>query len=118
MSVLFQGTVPVTTPVYVPVPIKNGTIGVHIGWADATSAAVITLQLSSLGPTSTTAAGWKDSGLTIVGPVASAIGSTLLNVEIGGGAVHGPGENHPGVRHDGGRATDHVRHSADQRLDV
>ncbi len=81
MSVLFQGTVPITTPVYVPVPIKNGTIGLQIGWSDATSAAVITLQLSSLGPASPTAAGWKDSGLTIVGPVASAIGSTLVNIE-------------------------------------
>jgi hypothetical protein len=79
--ILFQGTVPITTPVYVPVRIKNGTIGVHISWADATSAAVITLQLSSLDPASPSAATWKDSGLTIVGPVASAAGSTLLNVE-------------------------------------
>lgn len=85
MSKIFGGAIPTSTTVYIPVQIKGGAIGVHIGWKDAVSSATITLELSSVDGVSFTSAGsaweWKDSGLTITGPAASAASSTLVNVE-------------------------------------
>ena len=70
---------------YLEVPIVNGTIGQHIGWLDATSSATITLELGSFVGAAATVAGsaweWKDSGVSITGPAASAAGSSLVNVE-------------------------------------
>lgn len=83
---LFKGTLTHPTTQYVPVPVHNGTIGAYIAWKDATSSATITLELTSLNPeiasdTSTTAWHWKDSGVSITGPAASAAGASLVNVE-------------------------------------
>jgi len=85
LAILFQGKVATSTTLYVPVPIHNGTIGAHIGWLDAVSSATITLELSSFVSASPTVAGsaweWKDSGVSLTGPAASAAGSILVNVE-------------------------------------
>lgn len=84
---LFKGTVANAATQYVNVPIHNGCIGLHIGWLDATSSATITLELSSFGAYDAPydAAGaaweWKDSGVAITGPAASAAGSILVNAE-------------------------------------
>lgn len=70
---------------YLEVPVKNGAIGFHLAWLDAVSSATITLELTSYKQVAAVAAGaaweWKDSGLTITGPVAAAAGSTQVNVE-------------------------------------
>ena len=84
---LFKGPQATGTTMYVGVPIHDGCIGVHLGWLDATSAATVTLELSSWSPdeapvttAGTTGLEWKDSGETITGPAASAAGSTLVNI--------------------------------------
>lgn len=84
-GLLFRGTVANGETKYVEVPVRNGALGLHIGWKDATSSATITLELTSVNAAAIDAAGtawvWEDSGLTITGPVAAAAGSTSLNVE-------------------------------------
>jgi len=83
--ILFSGAIPTGTTVYVPIPVKAGCIGAFIGWPDAVSSATITLELTSNMTVSPvvagTAAQWKDSGVSITGPAASAAGSSLVNVE-------------------------------------
>lgn len=81
-----DGTIANAATVYVGVPVVKGMVGVHIAWIDAVSSATITLELSSFPPeeASTATAGtyqWRDSGVTITGPAASAIGSTVVNIE-------------------------------------
>jgi hypothetical protein len=70
---------------YIEVPVKSGTIGLHLAWLDATSSATVTLELTSYQHVTATAAGsaweWKDSGVSITGPAASAAGAALINVE-------------------------------------
>lgn len=70
---------------YIEVPVRNGTVGFHLAWLDAVSSATITLELTSYRGISPTTAGraweWKDSGLTITGPVAAAAGAAQVNVE-------------------------------------
>lgn len=71
---------------YVELRVEDGTIGGQIAWLDATSAATITLELTSYGRAdvaydAAAAHYWKDSGVSITGPAASAAGSALLNVE-------------------------------------
>lgn len=70
---------------YIEVPVKNGAIGFQLAWFDATSSATVTLELTSYRHVAATAAGsaweWKDSGLTITGPVAAAAGAAQVNVE-------------------------------------
>jgi len=82
---LFSGTIPTSTTIYVPLRVVNGTIGAHIGWRDAVSSATITIELSSVpGPAPTEAGAaweWKDSGVSITGPGATAIGSASVNCE-------------------------------------
>lgn len=83
---LFKGAIATSTTAYIGVPIHGDAIGLYIAWKDATSSATITLELTSVNATDApvTTAGtwqWKDSGLTITGPAASAAGSTLVNVE-------------------------------------
>lgn len=84
---LFAGVVLNAVTKYVAVPVRNGTIGIDIGWLDATSNATITLELSSFpnAAANFSVAGaaweWKDSGLVITGPVGVAAGSSLVNVE-------------------------------------
>jgi hypothetical protein len=84
---LFKGAQATTTTMYVGVPIHNGVVGLHIGWLDATSAATVTLELTSFGAEDAPydAAGaayeWIGSGETITGPVASAAGATLVFFE-------------------------------------
>lgn len=84
---LFKGTVANGVTKYVGVPIVKGTLGAHIAWLDATSSAAITLELSSFdgdeAPVEEAGSAWewKDSGVSITGPAASAAGSTLVNVE-------------------------------------
>lgn len=84
-GLLFRGIVANAETKYIRVPIRNGTLGAHIGWKNATASATITLELSSipgLGIDDTGAAWmWKDSALTITGPAASAAGATSLHVE-------------------------------------
>lgn len=81
-----DGTIAAAATKYVNVPVIKGTIGVYIAWIDATSSATITLELTSF-PTEeavTTTAGtyqWKDSGVSITGPAASAAGAAAVNVE-------------------------------------
>lgn len=81
-----DGTIANGATQYIGVPVIRGMIGVHIAWIDATSSATITLELSSFPPeeAATATAGtyqWKDSGVAIAGPAASAAGSALVNVE-------------------------------------
>ena len=81
---LFSGAIANGATRYIEVFVRGGSIGVHIGWMDATSSATITLELGSFDGAITVAGAaweWKDSGLTITGPAASAAGSTLVNVE-------------------------------------
>lgn len=81
-----DGTIANGATQYISVPVIKGMIGCHIAWVDATSSATITLELSSfpIEEATTTTAGtyqWKDSGVSITGPAASAAGSALVNVE-------------------------------------
>lgn len=75
------------TTFYVEVPVNNGAIGAQIAWLDATSAATITLELTSYGqpeaPVDTAGAAnvWLPSGVTITGPTGAAIGGAGINVE-------------------------------------
>jgi copper(I)-binding protein len=82
---LFSGRIPTSTTLYVPLTIVNGSIGAHIGWLDATSAATLTIELSSIPGVSSLLAGaawqWKDSGVSITGPAASAAGAAVVNLE-------------------------------------
>lgn len=82
---LFEGTVANGATQYVPVPVREGTIGLYIAWTDATSSATITLELTSMSSVDApvTTAGtyqWKDSGETITGPAASAAGASMVNL--------------------------------------
>jgi len=83
--VLFKDKIATSFTLYVPVPIRDGKIGVQISWPDAVSSATITLELSSQ-PVSATVAGaanhWTtESGVSITGPAATAAGSVTVNVE-------------------------------------
>ena len=84
---LFKGTIANGATQYVGVPIHDGKLGLHIGWKDATSSATITIEMTSFSaddaPVATAGSAWvwKDSGLSITGPAASAAGATLVNVE-------------------------------------
>ncbi len=84
-GVLYKGPVANSETLYIEVPIRNGTLGAHIGWLDATSSATVTLELSSFHGAAPTVAGaaweWEDSGETITGPAGAAAGSTIVNVE-------------------------------------
>src|SRR5688572_7327561 len=69
---------------YVELRVEDGRVGGQISWLDATSAATITLELTSYGraDVATDAAAahyWKDSGVAITGPTGAAIGSALIN---------------------------------------
>lgn len=84
---IFKGTVANGATQYVGLPVRNGKLGSQISWLDATSAATITIETTDYGPTDApvTTAGaanvWKDTGLSITGPVGAAAGSTSVNVE-------------------------------------
>lgn len=84
---LFRGSVANGVTQYVGVPVKDNMIGAQIAWLDATSSATITLELtnydSDLAPGEVAGAAWKwkDSGVSVTGPAASAAGSSLVNVE-------------------------------------
>lgn len=84
---LFKGTLANANTLFVGVPIHDDAIGVQIAWKDATSAATITLELSSWSSedapvgTAGTAMTWKDSGVAITGPTAANANSSLVNVE-------------------------------------
>ncbi len=84
---LFKGTVANGVTQYVGIPIHGGCIGTQISWLDATSSATITIELTSFGnadaPVDTAGSAWvwKDSGLSITGPAASAAGSVLVNAD-------------------------------------
>lgn len=84
---LFAGSITSGATQYVAVPVVDGCVGIHIGWKDATSSATITLELTSFesyeAPVDEAGSAWewKDSGLSITGPAASAAGSTLVNVD-------------------------------------
>ncbi len=83
-TILFKGKVANGETKYVPVPVRGGALGAHIAWLDATSSATITLELSSFEDASfDDPAGhqWKDSGVSVTGPAASALGSSLVNVD-------------------------------------
>lgn len=87
MYPLFEGPIATSTTKYIGVPVHDGTIGLHIGWKDATSNATITLELTSLDPLvapvdeAGSAWEWLDSGETITGPSASAAGGTSVHLE-------------------------------------
>lgn len=81
-----NGTIANAETKYVGVPVVKGMVGVHIAWIDATSSATVTLELTSFPAeeAATDAAAsyfWKDSGVSITGPAASAAGSASVNVE-------------------------------------
>lgn len=84
---LFKGTVASGATAYVGIPIRDGVLGAHVGWKDATSSATITVELSSFAATDApvseagSAWEWKDSGETFTGPAASAAGAFLINLE-------------------------------------
>lgn len=67
---------------YVGLPVVNGAIGAQVTWPDATSAATLTLQLSSNPgtPGAGAAADFTDAA-SFVGPVGAAAGATLINVD-------------------------------------
>jgi hypothetical protein len=69
---------------YVPVPIRDNSIGVHILWTDAVSSATITLELSSTeaSPTSGSASDWGTgaNSPTITGPAATGAGCAIVTV--------------------------------------
>ena len=74
------------TTFYVELPVENGTVGGQIAWLDATTAATITLELTSFGMAlaaydAAAAQFWKDSGVTGLSITAGAVGSNLINVE-------------------------------------
>jgi hypothetical protein len=84
MPPLFKGTIATSSTVYIDVPIRGGAVGAQFSWPDATSSATLTLELSSnpgAGSTSGNADDWTDSGVAIAGPVASARGSSVVNVD-------------------------------------
>ncbi len=71
---------------YVPVPIEKGCVGVQLAWSDATTSGTFTIEFTNLGPNdaaydAAASYKWKDSGLTITSPAASAAGSTLVFLE-------------------------------------
>ena len=84
---LFEGAIATTTTQYVGLPIHDGVLGAHIGWKDATTAATLTIEFTSVGavdaPVDAAGSGWewKDSGETITGPAGSAAGATLVMFE-------------------------------------
>jgi glycerate kinase len=83
---LFKGTITHPSTTYVGVPIHDGAVGVYIAWLDAVSSATITLEVTSFGndqaPVATAGTyQWKDSGVSVTGPAASAAGSSLVDVE-------------------------------------
>jgi hypothetical protein len=84
---LFKGTLTHPTTKYVGLPVREGCVGAHIAWLDATSSATITLEFSSIPSLDATvdAAGdawdWVTSGVAITGPTAAAAGASLVNVE-------------------------------------
>lgn len=84
---LFKGVLTHPTTKYVNLPVRNGAVGAHIAWKDATSSATITLEFSSTPQeyADVAVAGdawdWKDSGVAITGPAGAAAGSSLVNVE-------------------------------------
>lgn len=84
-GLLFRGTVANGETKYLRVPIHNGALGIHIGWKTTASSATITLEMTSipgLGIDDPGAAWqWEDSGVSISGPAAAAIGATSVNVD-------------------------------------
>lgn len=84
---LFKGSIAMGATQYVGIPIEEGALGCQIAWLDATSAAAITLELTSYdhetAPVGAAGAAykWKDSGVAITGPTGAAIASSLVNVE-------------------------------------
>lgn len=70
--------------IYVPVPIRDNCIGVHILWRDAVSSATITLELSSTeaAAQSSSAADWGTAANspTITGPAATGAGCAIVTV--------------------------------------
>lgn len=84
MTPLFDGAIADAATQYVGIPVRNGTIGLQIGWRDATSAATITLELTDTDAV-TDAAGeaweWIDSAEEFTGPVGSAAGGELVLLE-------------------------------------
>ena len=86
MSVtLFYGKLANGEVKYLAIPIHDHTIGLHIAWLDAVSSAAIVLEMAGnadvSASTAGTAAQWKDSGVTVTGPTATAIDSALLNID-------------------------------------
>ena len=81
---IFQGRLASGVTEYYEVSVRAGTIGLHIGWFDAVSSATITIELTSVpgvAANSTVAWHWKDSGVSITGPAATAIGAASINIE-------------------------------------
>lgn len=84
---LFRGTVLNTVTQYIPVPVRDGAIGVHFAWTTTTSNGTITLELTSFNatdaPVDETGDNWEwvDSGEVITGPDGVSTGATLINVE-------------------------------------
>lgn len=87
LHILFAGPVLNGVTKYVRVPVREGTIGIHIGWLDATSSAAITLELSSFPGANDQFASagaaweWLASGVAIPGPTGAAASSSGVNVE-------------------------------------
>lgn len=83
-GLLFHGIVANGETVYIPVAVRNGAVGVFISWLDAVASATITLELTSSPSGRSNSGGakdWKDSGVAITGPAASAAGCSVVNVE-------------------------------------
>jgi hypothetical protein len=85
---VFDGTVASGATKYVELTIKkDGSLGAQISWMDTTSAAAITLELTSYSaaqaPVETAGAAnvWKDSGVTVAGPAGGSLGCEQVNVE-------------------------------------
>lgn len=71
---------------YIEIPVLEGSMGIHIRWADATSSAAITLESTNepqakVAATSTTAGDWcTESGVSITGPTAAAAGASMTHI--------------------------------------
>jgi hypothetical protein len=84
-NILFSGRVANTETKYVEVPVRAGALGAHIAWLDAVSSATITLEFTAFLDVAVSTGGaayvWKDSGVSITGPAASAAGSASVSID-------------------------------------
>jgi len=88
---LFKGPIATSTTKYIGVPIKGSgperSLGLTVGWTDATTAATVTIEFSNESAddapieTAGDAWTWLDSGETVTGPTGAAAGGTFVALQ-------------------------------------